>query len=81
MNKNRKYIAWFTDVGKLDIENNEDDRKWWIRQVLQSGRMEDIGQLDFDEIERLLPGLYLPRYIRKLWEDYFEWKRKGTISF
>ncbi len=75
----KKYIVWFADIDKLDLSKKE-DKKWWIKQVLNKGRMEDIKELDFDEVEMLLPELYLPYVIRKLWEDYFEWKRKGTID-
>ena len=79
MMDNKKHIVWFADIEKLNL-NNEQDRKWWFKQVLLKGRMEDIKELDFDEIERFLPELYLPRAIKKLWEDYFEWKRKRTID-
>jgi hypothetical protein len=75
----KKHIVWFADIEKLDL-NREQDKKWWLKQVLQKGRIEDIKELDFDEIERFLPEIYLPRPIKKLWEDYFEWKRKGTID-
>ena len=75
----KKHIVWFADIEELDLDNPR-DKKWWLKQVLQKGRIEDIKELDFDEVERFLPELYLPRAIRKLWEDYFEWKRKGTID-
>lgn len=76
---NKKHIVWFSDINNLDL-NNEKDKKWWIKQVLLKGRMEDIKELDFEEIEKFLPDLYLSKNIKKLWEDYFEWKRKGTID-
>ena len=79
MNKH-KHIVWFADIEKLD-QNKAEDRKWWIKQVLLKGRIEDIAGLDFDEVEKFLPELYLPKGIKKLWEDYFEWKRKGSFDF
>ncbi len=75
----KKHIAWFTNIEELDLDKKE-NRKWWIKQVLLNGRMEDIKDLDFNEIEKLLPEFYLPKPIKKLWENYFEWKRKGTID-
>jgi len=44
-----------------------------------NGRMEDILSLDLDEVEKILPELYLPRPIKKLWSDYFA-KRRSTNS-
>ncbi len=75
----KKHIVWFADIEKLNL-NEDQNRKWWIKQVLLKGRLEDIKDLDFNEVERLLPELYLPKPIKKLWENYFEWKRKGTID-
>ena len=42
---------------------------------LMNGRMEDIRSLDLNEVERILPDLYLPRPIKKLWSDYFAKRR------
>lgn len=75
----KKHIVWFADIEKLNL-NKKQDKKWWIEQVLQKGRIEDIKELNIEEVEKFLDELYLPRFIRKLWEDYFEWKRKGTID-
>ncbi len=75
----KKHIVWLADIEGLNL-NSKQDKKWWLKQVLQKGRIEDIKELDFDEVEMFLPELYLPRTIKKLWEDYFEWKRKGTID-
>ncbi|MFV1977368.1 MAG: hypothetical protein ACC651_16615, partial [Candidatus Scalindua sp.] len=69
----KRHIVWFADIERLNL-NSKQDKKWWLKQVLQKGCMEDIKELDFDEVERFLPELYLPRAIKKLWEDYFEWK-------
>lgn len=75
----KKHIVWFTDIEKLNL-NKKQDKKWWLEQVLQKGRIEDIKKLNIEDIEKFLDELYLPRFIKKLWEDYFEWKRKGTID-
>lgn len=70
-----RHIVWsFDDVDDLDLSEPE-NRKWLIKQVLMNGRMEDIRSLDLDEVERLLPDLYLPRPIKKLWGDYFAKRR------
>jgi len=45
-----------------------------------NGRMDDIRSLDLDEVEKILPELYLPRPIKKLWSDYFA-KRRTSNSF
>jgi hypothetical protein len=39
--------------------------------VLIHGRAEDVAQLDWEEVRRLLPELDLPTEVRRLWEDYF----------
>jgi|SoiMetStandDraft_5_1073268.scaffolds.fasta_scaffold122085_2 hypothetical protein len=70
-----KHIVWsFDRVESLDL-NQPENRQWWIKQVLMNGRMEDIRSLDFEEVEKLLPDLYLPRPIKKLWSDYFAKRR------
>ena len=64
----KRYIAW----SKNDIDLTDPwQRKWYIQQVLTHGRAEDVAELDWEEIERLLPELNLPKIIRSLWEDYF----------
>jgi hypothetical protein len=74
-----RHIVWSTDKAEnIDLDEPE-NRRWWIKQVLMNGRMEDIVALDFDEVEKILPGLYLPRPIKKLWSDYFA-KRRSTNS-
>lgn len=66
-----RHIVWsFDKTDDLDLTVPE-NRKWWIKQVLMNGRMEDIRSLDLDEVERILPDLYLPGPIKKLWSDYF----------
>lgn len=74
-----RHIVWsFDKAENLDLSEPE-NKKWWIKQVLMNGRMEDIQSLDLDEVEKILPELYLPRPIRKLWSDYFA-KRKTADS-
>jgi hypothetical protein len=73
-----RHIVWSFDKAEdLDLSDPE-NRKWWIKQVLMNGRMEDIRSLDLDEIERVLPDLYLPKPIRKLWSDYFAKRRTSN---
>lgn len=70
-----RHIVWsFDKTDDLDLTVPE-NRKWWIKQVLMNGRMEDIRSLDLNEVERILPDLYLPRPIKKLWSDYFAKRR------
>jgi len=69
-----KHIVWsFDRVESLDL--NQPENRQWIKQVLMNGRMEDIRSLDFEEVEKLLPDLYLPGPIKKLWSDYFAKRR------
>ena len=39
-------------------------RQWYITQVLIHGKTEDVRELDWNEIKRLLPELILPEDIR-----------------
>jgi hypothetical protein len=70
-----RHIVWSTDKAETIDLNEPENRRWWIKQVLMNGRMEDILALDLDEVERILPDLYLPRPIKKLWSDYFAKRR------
>jgi len=64
----KRYIVW----SKKEIDLKDDwQRKWYIKQVLTHGRAEDIAGLDWEEIKNLLPGLHLPREVKRLWESYF----------
>jgi hypothetical protein len=66
----KRYIVW----SKNDIDLTDPwQRKWYIQQVLTHGRAEDVAELDWEEIERLLPELNLPKEVRSLWEDYFNY--------
>jgi len=66
--KPKRYIVWSTN--KINLKDKF-QRKWYIAQVLQHGRSEDIALLDWQEIENLLPDLHLPSHIKNLWEVYF----------
>jgi len=71
--KPKKYIVWSVDR-LLDLSNPW-IKKWFINQVLTKGRAEDVAQLDWEEVKRLLPELDLPENIKSLWEDYFDSQR------
>jgi hypothetical protein len=68
--KPKKYIVWSVDR-PLDLSNPW-IKKWFIKQVLTKGRAEDVAQLDWEEVKRLLSELDLPENIKSLWEDYFD---------
>jgi hypothetical protein len=73
-----RHIVWsFDQANNLDLSKSG-NREWWIKQVLMNGRMEDIRSLDLDEVERILPDLYLPKPIKKLWSDYFAKRRTSN---
>jgi hypothetical protein len=75
-----RHIVWSTDRAE-DIDlNDPENRRWWVKQVLMNGRMEDILSLDLNEVEKILPELYLPRPIKKLWSDYFAKRRSANQS-
>ncbi len=70
----KRYIVWSTNK-EVDLTDPW-QRKWYIKQVLTHGRTEDIAELDWDEVRRLLLELNLPRRVRRLWEDYFEYTKR-----
>ncbi len=59
-----RHIVWSTD--RLDLADPF-QRKWYIRQVIEHGRAEDIASLDLDEVARLLDELNLPPHLYSLW--------------
>lgn len=71
--KPKRYIVWSTEK-EIDWDNPW-QRKWYIKQVLTNGRVEDIAELDWEEIKNLLVELDLPKDIKSLWEDYFGTKK------
>ena len=68
MVKPKRYIVW--SLKEIDL-NNPNLRKWYLQQVLVHGREEDIKELDFDEVKKLLSELNLPPEIRSLWNEIF----------
>ena len=66
--KVRRHIVW--SKRELDLSDPW-QRRWYINQVLVHGRAEDVAQLDWEEVRRLLPELDLPPEVRHLWEDCF----------
>jgi hypothetical protein len=71
--KPKRYIVWSTDK-EIDLSDPW-QKKWYIKQVLTYGRAEDIAELDWEEVKKLLSKLDLPEHIKSLWEDYFASKK------
>ena len=67
--KPKRYIVWSADK-EIDLSDPW-QRKWYIKQVLTKGRAEDVAELNWEEVKRLLPELDLPKEIKSLWKDYF----------
>ncbi|MBW1690625.1 MAG: hypothetical protein DRG87_10880 [Deltaproteobacteria bacterium] len=68
----KRYIVW--SKNEIDLEDPW-QRKWFIQQVLSHGRSEDVAQLDWEEISKVLKEISLSQEVRNLWEDYFNAKR------
>lgn len=51
----KRYIVWSTNK-EIDLSDPW-QRKWYIGEVLSNGRAEDIAELDWDEVRKLLPEL------------------------
>lgn len=64
-----RHIVWSTD--RLDLADPF-QRKWFIRQVIEHGRAEDVATLDLDEVARLLDELNLPPHLYSLWSRFLE---------
>jgi hypothetical protein len=58
-----KHIVWSID--RLELADPF-QRKWYIRQVSEHGRAEDVANLDLDEVTRLLDELNLPPHLHGL---------------
>lgn len=67
--KPKPHIVWSTKKG-IDLTNPV-QRKWYIEQVLSNGLAEDIVDLDWDEVRKLLPELNIPKRVFRLWDTYF----------
>ena len=74
----KKYTFWSVKPEKLNISDPW-TRKWYLKQVLTYGRLEDIACLDFEEIKNSLDELNLPKEIDRLWRHYFA-EQKVTAS-
>ncbi len=76
--KPKRYIVWSVDEVDLD---NPFQRKWYIEQVLIHGRTEDIRDLDWGEVRKLLPDLTLPKEVRSVWNEIFsEMDKSGAAN-
>lgn len=64
-----RHIVWSTD--RLDLADPF-QRKWFIRQVIEHGRAEDVATLDLDEVARFLDELNLPPHLYSLWSRFLE---------
>jgi hypothetical protein len=64
-----RHIVWSTD--RLDLADPF-QRKWYIRQVIEHGKAEDVANLDLAEVARLLDELNLPPYLHSLWSRFLE---------
>ena len=64
-----RHIVWSAD--RLDL-GDPFQRAWYIRQVIEHGRAEDIAQLDLEEVARLLDTLDLPPHLHRLWARFLE---------
>jgi hypothetical protein len=62
-----RHIVWSTN--ELDL-SNPFQKKWYIEQVLQHGKSEDIRKLDWNELKEMLPSLELPEEIKSFWQRY-----------
>jgi len=75
-----KQVYW-SSRGSVSVDlADRDERMWWLGKVLCHGTMEDIAGLDVGEVEAALPDLNLPRHVRNLWRDYFEWRDSHVLS-
>jgi hypothetical protein len=64
-----RHIAWSTD--RVDLADPF-QRKWYIRQIIEHGKAEDVAELDLGEVARLLEELNLPPYLESLWARFLE---------
>ncbi len=62
-----RHIVWSTD--RIDLDDPF-QRKWYIRQVIEHGRSEDIAALNLDEVAALLEELNLPPHLYSLWQRF-----------
>ena len=67
-----RHILWSKPT--LDL-NDPYQRLWYIKQVLEYGRAEDVAQLDWDEVRSLLGAMSLRADVQALWHKYFDAKK------
>ncbi len=59
------HLVWSTD--HLDL-SDPFQRRWYLRQVLHHGKVQDVRALDFQELMKELDNLNLPENIYRLWK-------------
>ena len=67
-----RHILWSKSA--LDVSDPY-QRRYYIKQVLEYGRAEDIAKLDWAEVRSLLGELTLRPDVRALWLNYFNDQR------
>ena len=73
--KPRRHIVWSTDTVDL---SDPFQYRWYIQQVLQHGRAEDIGTLNLEEVAELIDDFDLPAHLRRLWKNFLKVKGYAT---
>jgi hypothetical protein len=66
----KSHIVWSTKK-ELDLADPV-QRKEYTQDVLSHGLASDVSELDWDEVESILPQLKLPERVLRLWRLYFE---------
>lgn len=64
-----RHIVWSTE--RLDLADPF-QRRWYIRQVIEHGRSEDIAGLNLAEVASLLDELHLPPHLHNLWARFLD---------
>jgi hypothetical protein len=64
---------WWSDPPLVFDLTKEKDRNRLYELVLTEGSEDDVSQfIDFQTLLRIWPELFLPRYVRRQWESWFE---------
>ena len=72
-----RHVVWSTD--RVDLADPF-QRKWYIGQVIEHGRAEDVATLDLDEVALLLDELNLPPHLYSLWSRFLEHRRAARVT-
>jgi hypothetical protein len=64
-----RHITWSTDLFDLA---DPFQRNWYMRQIIEHGKAQDVAGLDLDELARLLDKLNLPPYLHSLSARFLE---------